>query len=314
MTLMLEISSPLFDGASRYRRIEKFPAAVGRAFDNDVILSDPYISAHHLVIEPEGAGWSVREAGGENGLNLHNHTVKNGRVSVISGDTLRIGHTELRFYAPSHAVAPALRLETAASPLLWLAQPGIAISCAATALVMTVLWAYLNVWTDKPAAVLAGAGIAALGIIIVWAGFWSAAGRLFHRKPAFLGHAALIGLYLAANAIGWCGETYAEFLLGGIAAAVFGYTLNAALLFALVYGGLGLATWMTRKRQAIAALLFALGVTAGGAAMEEIGSRNFAQAPTYSATLKPYLTWAAHTTSADAFIDKGARALFNDKK
>lgn len=314
MTLMLEISSPLFDGASRYRRIASFPATVGRAFDNDVVLSDPYVSARHLSIEPDGNGWSVRETGNENGLSLHGHNVTGGRVLVTSGDTVRIGHTELRFYAPDHAVGAAQRLETTSPMLLWLAQPRSAGVCIAGALAATILWAYLNVWTDQPGAVLSGAGVAAMSLIVVWAAFWSAAGRLLHRKPAFLGHAALISLYLVTNAIGWGGETYAEFLLDGYAGAIVGYMLNAALLFALVYGGLGLATWMTRKRQTVAALLFAVGVTAGGAAMEEIGSRSFAQTPPYSATLKPYLTWAARATTPDAFVDKSAASLFNDKK
>ncbi len=312
MTLVIEIASPLFD-APRHHRIDAFPAFVGRAFDNDVILPDPYVSARHLKIEQDGGSWRVHDTGGENGLRHQKKTVQGGAVTVASGDSLRIGHTVLRFYAPGHAVAPTQPLENVAPTLLWLTRPRQAGLGVAAGLFAVILWAFLNIWTDQPATVSGIAGVAALGTIVVWATLWSAAGRLLHRRPAFSGHAALIGLYLAVNAFTWVAETYADFLFGAGVSAAFGYITSGAILFALVFGSLGLATWMTRRRRTWAAVLVALGLTLGGALLKEVDARAFSQTPPYSPVLKPRLAWLAPASSPDAFVDAGA-TLFSEKK
>ena len=35
--------------------VPHWPLRIGRALDNDVVLSDPHVAAHHLVLEPSGA-------------------------------------------------------------------------------------------------------------------------------------------------------------------------------------------------------------------------------------------------------------------
>jgi len=48
--LILEIKTP---GLHRYYAIEKAHTRIGRAFDNDIILSEPTVAAHHLQIKIE---------------------------------------------------------------------------------------------------------------------------------------------------------------------------------------------------------------------------------------------------------------------
>lgn len=66
--LILEIQDR---SLNQYHTIEKFPVSLGRAYDNDIIISDPVISAHHLIIDKTEAGISVQSISTENGSTLN---------------------------------------------------------------------------------------------------------------------------------------------------------------------------------------------------------------------------------------------------
>jgi hypothetical protein len=54
-------------------RIERLPATIGRALDNDVIVDDPFVAPLHLVLEARGEGPAqvvARDAGSRNGVYL----------------------------------------------------------------------------------------------------------------------------------------------------------------------------------------------------------------------------------------------------
>ena len=52
-TLMLEIRT---QGLNQYHRLDKAETRIGRALDNDVILSDPTVAPHHLIIRCDDEG------------------------------------------------------------------------------------------------------------------------------------------------------------------------------------------------------------------------------------------------------------------
>jgi len=64
------IFETIIRGQSYYHKIGHFPATIGRAFDNDIILQDVTISPHHLVIDKEGDRYLIRNLSTENGTTL----------------------------------------------------------------------------------------------------------------------------------------------------------------------------------------------------------------------------------------------------
>ena len=70
-TLILEISTR---GLHRYQQIEREVTTIGRALDNDIILSDPTVAPHHLKI--------IRHA--DNRVELVNLSEVNPTASIIS--------------------------------------------------------------------------------------------------------------------------------------------------------------------------------------------------------------------------------------
>lgn len=313
MKLVLEIIPHTGDEQVTHRVIEQFPLTVGRSFNNDVILSDPHISPQHLRIGYEGEQWTVTDLGSANGFSVNGTHAAKETLPLKSGDTLRIGHTELRLFAPHHPVTEAVRLQKAHPVYAWLNRPFAVWGCFFIAFAVLQGWAYLEIWTEEIKMVLAGTAAATAGSIMLWATLWSVAGRLIRRKPHFKSHLTIASLYLIAAAATWYVEAYTDFLTNeNWVAAVVSYGIHFILLTLLLQGSLALATRMTERRRRIAGIFFAAGILLGVFSLSLISARNFTQQPLYPATLEPYLSQFAPADTLDEFM-AGNEKVFADQ-
>ncbi|WP_020558085.1 FHA domain-containing protein [Thiofilum flexile] len=69
---------------NQYHIIEKYPVTIGRAFDNDIIISDNTISPHHLVIDQNDTGIIVENLSNENGASLNNKKLALKQATSVS--------------------------------------------------------------------------------------------------------------------------------------------------------------------------------------------------------------------------------------
>jgi hypothetical protein len=310
--LVLEITSHAGDGSVTHRMIESFPATLGRGYHNDIILSDPHISAQHVRIEYDGQGWSISDLGTENGLVVNDKVCRNGPARLQSGDTVRIGHTEIRAFDPQHPVPKERRMQKANPFITWLSRPVNVWASFILALATATGWSYLEIWNNEPGPQLAEAGGGTLTFILIWAALWAVAGRLIRHKSRFRSHVALISITLIIS-VGFLSyvEAYADFLSNENWMAMLGtYLLDLLLLTGLLYGSLALATDLPRKRRAQVSAYFSAGIMIGIFALTQVAQRHFIQEPQYPAHLEPYLASAAPTDSLDQFM-KGNDDLFS---
>lgn len=78
---------------------------IGRAYDNDVVVDDPYVAPRHLRIRRgETGGWVAEDLGSANGLFLDHGRRRLDRAEIDGNRLIRIGHTYLRLREASHAV------------------------------------------------------------------------------------------------------------------------------------------------------------------------------------------------------------------
>lgn len=309
MKLILEIHHHGDDEQAQYAVCEHFPITLGRAFDNDVILPDPYVSAHHMRISLENGDYVATDLGGENGFSLagHHHTR---HATFNPGDTLKLGHTEVRLYLPDHPVPAAIPLHRDSPFFAWINKPLNVWLCVVAALAATLSWAYLEIWSEEEGRALAAAGAATVAFMTLWAGLWSAAGRLARHKASFSGHMALIGLYLIAGTLTWYVEAYVDFLTNeGWTARLVSYGFNFILLAWLLYGSFTLATRMPHRRRVKSASFISFGVIAGIFGFTVVSANNFNQQPLYPSTLEPYLANLAAADTPEGFM-QGNDALF----
>ncbi|MCS6912835.1 MAG: sigma 54-interacting transcriptional regulator [Myxococcales bacterium] len=75
------------------RRLDR-PLRVGSAADNDWVLSDPFVSAHHLMLIPDGDVVRLADRGSRNGTFVNGVRVERAEIGV--GACVVLGRTQLR--------------------------------------------------------------------------------------------------------------------------------------------------------------------------------------------------------------------------
>lgn len=179
-------------------RCNELPVRLGRAYDNEIIVDDPFVAPAHLRIERRADGELVaRDMGTRNGMyavakrrwSLRQGAVKRSNEIVLTPDTLvRAGHSTFRVRPIDQAVAPE-RLDTTAHAWEGL-RPAI------LAFAMLTLLALFNAWssdtTTQENLVYETSVTMVLATMLVWAGAWALLNRLFAGRARF-GRHFLIG-------------------------------------------------------------------------------------------------------------------------
>jgi pSer/pThr/pTyr-binding forkhead associated (FHA) protein len=69
----------------------------GRRTDNDIVISDPYVSGSHGVFEADETGVYVTDTGSTNGTVLNDAKITaNQRTQLQKEDVIRLGEKEIR--------------------------------------------------------------------------------------------------------------------------------------------------------------------------------------------------------------------------
>jgi MFS family permease len=191
-------------------RIEHWPVTIGRALDNDVVLTEPHVAAHHATIDfvapADGAATAtlVVSAGAtHNGLAVARQRIGGGESKTFA-DTgrdldLHIGRTVLRLRLPGHALLPEQPLAPMLSRELgWLPTAALAL----VAIVAVMVSTYIDTDPDGLGRAIGTAVLGTLMVAALWCGFWALLSKIFARQSCFGWHvrvfviASLVGVVL----------------------------------------------------------------------------------------------------------------------
>jgi pSer/pThr/pTyr-binding forkhead associated (FHA) protein len=176
-------------------RIDEWPVSIGRALDNEIVLSDPHVAAHHATIDvvagDDGAAATIVLAAGEtkNGLVVGRERVAGGatRRLVDSGRDLelQIGRAQLRLRLPGHTLGPEQTMSTVvATERRWLPTLGIALAVLA--------FVFAGTWIDSdPDDLARNLGSVLLTTIAggaIWCTLWALLSKTFTRQSHFGWH------------------------------------------------------------------------------------------------------------------------------
>lgn len=307
--LILEIhSSHMGPTITHSQRIDGFPCRIGRAYDNDVILHDPFVSPHHLEIGlHEEEGWVVRDLGSENGFALNDADTTGGEARLHSGDEMEIGKTRIVLFAEEHPVPPTIRLVRDHPWLRFLSGAGVGwllfIVMAAGFMIAT----YFMNWTDDTPRRLAETAIGIMTMSLVWASAWALAGRLIRHQAKFSGHLGVFSLVLLLSLGLDYIDGYVAYLTNeGAFSQILSETMFFLLGAFLIYSCLTLSTEMRMRRRMTTAAVFAGGVVLGSFLFSLASSQGTELRPDYPSVIKPYLTDLAPSQDLDAFMKSNA--------
>lgn len=227
--IWVEVLTRHQDVAAR-QRVDGDAVSIGRAYDNDVVIDDPFVAPHHVRIERDAAGVLVaRDLQSVNGMYLGEGSKRLSAVTVDGDGVLRIGRTCVRVREADYAVAP----ERLATPVAraWPVAAGLVVVVAALSL--------LSIWlseTSEPQLSRYVLPLFAMAVLVlVWTTAWALMSRIFSGAARFERHLAiaLAGLvvFFAFNEI----TDYGAFALSWRALADYAYAGNWLLLAALCY-------------------------------------------------------------------------------
>lgn len=186
-------------------QVGALPIRLGRGYDNDYIVDDPYAAPRHAVVLEEDGKLVLRDLGSRNGVV---HRGKRVQQIALDGDTVvRLGHTSLRVRAAGFAVAPELLDRTRHG---W---EGILPGTLGMLLVGVVSVFLMWLVDTQEFELIRYVQAFAVGATaaLLWSGIWAFANRLFGRHARLGRHlfifgcglALLVLLRLAASAAGY---------------------------------------------------------------------------------------------------------------
>jgi pSer/pThr/pTyr-binding forkhead associated (FHA) protein len=180
--IWVEILSRHRDVASRLR-IAGPEARIGRGYDNDVVVDDPYVAARHLRIFRDDAGRLVAEdVGSANGMFLDRGKDRLERIVVDGKQPIRIGQTFLRIRESTHEVERERVVPVERG------QRRIALAVALGALILGA--DALKQWlteTGEPRISNYVTGLLVVAATAVgWVGIWALLARIFSGHARFL--------------------------------------------------------------------------------------------------------------------------------
>lgn len=262
----------VLDRHARVRARHKFdegPVRIGRAYTNDVIIDDDYVSPEHIRIEQsEGGEWVARDLGSVNGLFKLQPARRADAVALDTETRLRVGHTVLRIRRAEFAV-PETKLDLAGTIALSRFFNSIWSFFIVGAVLVVILFAnaYFTDYTGRTMAqIMLDDVILALGYLLLWVGVWSVISRINSHRFYFTSHAVIAGsVMILAFVLNYVDDVYRFAFSAELSADLLEYSLAFLLLFSLFFSHLRYCTQGASARVAltsvaISAVLIGVGV------------------------------------------------------
>jgi hypothetical protein len=172
--------------------VRAWPVTLGRALDNDIVLDDPHVAAHHAVLEwvapSDGADdgrIALRVLATRNGVRLDGRAVDDAAPLALpaGGALLQMGATAVRLRLPGEVLAPERPLANHAGDTL---TRTLLQGAALQALVCAQHAISLDPGADFSAWLPTLFGLPL--VVMAWCGLWALLSKLFQHRFDFTGH------------------------------------------------------------------------------------------------------------------------------
>jgi hypothetical protein len=301
-------------GAAEFHKADRYPLRIGRAFDNDLVLADPFVSPHHVVIEPSDEGWIVVDQNSKNGTFTMQGTIARGPVEIKSGGQFLIGRTLVRLWSPAHEVPEAQPLPRRKSRLERTLIPVLAVASICITAAFLMVTGFLETTKQPKLLSLFSNALPLCAFPFLWAGIWASAGFIIRRKSSY-GHQLLLanGAFVGITLLTILSE-YIDYWTNSVGFADFIQFASMALLgTVLLYVNIRIATGTGNLRRAVISFVISGAVITAIALSDRAERYENRGTPQYSRTVKPPYAKLAKSVSLEEFIKDGEK-LFKEEK
>jgi pSer/pThr/pTyr-binding forkhead associated (FHA) protein len=286
-----------------YRTFDAPVVRVGRSYTNDLILSDPYVSAEHLRISAREDGWLVEDISRENGMYARKSARVIQEVHASSGDEIVIGRTRLRLLSPSHPVASTKPLASPQGFLKRISYPVNVWSILIFAFMVFMFHVHLHSSENLSLLKLTSGGLGFLFLALLWASVWAFVGRIIKHSAQFAAQLSLSVLFLALLLPLTILSEYIGYFVNSMMIEAGSALLFWGVLFtAFLVGNLTIATHVSLRNRVIVCTTITAFIIAIMTLLYYTFKDEFNPNPVYYATLKPPFIKLLPSRSADQFL------------
>ena len=305
MELIFEIINPSGRVLER-QKINGEKVSVGRAFDNQVILSDEFIDPHHVVIEQDQNGKIlIADLNSTNGIRDESDLMVKSKV-IESGDEFVLGKTHIRIFTIKHMVPDALALDSVDWAIKYFSKNWITVGLF---VVMSFL-AVLGVWSRDVGELEARDYIetifAVLVVALSMALIWGLVGRIVKHEMFFKVQLSIIAIYISLIL---CFEFIYEIILFNSMNYVASISVNTIvevfLLATLFWFNMKVATNQENMHRWVIALILSIGLVSFSIFTEISERTTFSVNPYFISEMKPPLLRLDSGENLDEFLQEG---------
>jgi hypothetical protein len=268
--------------------IDKPAATLGRAYDRDIILNDPYVDAHHLTILNSLDGLSVKIESAQGHTLIDKHTPSGELVPVASGTNIVVGKTHLRVLSTQHSVPPVLALKPMDRVFATLGRPAIALTLTLFFIGLAFTNQYFQTITDVPWSRWVMQLLTPLLMALGWTSMWALITRVTRGETRFFQHWLAVLLYLTISLVLDLIQLVVQFNVGHhLVVEVYEWVTSGLALALLFWLHLHLALRQSRIMRHASAQGIAWAIVAYGILSTQSFEREFKSYPEFESTLLP---------------------------
>ncbi|MGK0298019.1 MAG: hypothetical protein ACI9XC_001637 [Gammaproteobacteria bacterium] len=186
--------------AEDIRKLEGERITIGRAFDNDLIVSDTEVSPHHAMIATDENGHLIlNDLNSLNGIYSDHNQKIDSKAALNSGSQFRIGKTVIRLFSPDHPVPDALdNSEVSTLPQI-LDNPFAFVIAIILVSLIHAMDQWLNMFAEFKWQEIINTELVVLGGALLTGIFWSVIGRVFKHEANLKKQITVILVFILAQ-------------------------------------------------------------------------------------------------------------------
>jgi hypothetical protein len=201
MAIVLELLSRKNIPLKHYK-FEQDYVCVGRDFNNDLRLDDPYVCPSHMLvaIDPESGQLMVNDCQSTNGIKVNNKFVR--QAILKPHDVIKIGRTRLRIIDTKVPLPEALPLSELEENLSWLNHAVLAFTLASICLAILLYSSYLDSIESFNIVKALPSELSQLALICLWPLSFAVLAKVVEKDSHIISQFSLTWvLFLLANAL-----------------------------------------------------------------------------------------------------------------
>lgn len=289
--------------------LDQSPVTIGRAYNCQVIIDDPYVCPQHVKVSlTENGELLIEDLCSVNGLAVDKHGAKQSQLKLRPGDDCFIGWTKLRFRYRDEQVVPARLDHSRQLVFSLLQQPRFLAILILLPFFQLVFIAWLDQVTQVELHELLISPVTVYAFLIVWALVWSVVGKLLVHRACFFTHFAIVSIMASSMMIANGVIDYGLFILDMDSLHSYVQLVSNFIIILLIfYAHLHFASRARPKSQWLTAMLISASFTVYLAYIEYQGKDEFSSSPMYSVILKaPIFVIGPVPTTDEFFSDMDA--------